>query len=134
MSTFNLTIVTPFGIYFKGDVSFLEVRNEDSVLGILPKHTPIISTVKLGKILVIINGNRNIYATSGGILNVKRDGTVTLLLNTIERKDEIDLTRAKNAKQKALDRIKRGENLDNSATRKLERAQNRINIVENKND
>ena len=134
MSTFNLTIVTPFGIYFKGDVSFLEVSNEDSVLGILPKHTPIISTVKLGKILVIINGNRNIYATSGGILNVKRDGTVTLLLNTIERKDEIDLTRAKNAKQKALDRIKRGENLDNSATRKLERAQNRINIVENKND
>lgn len=51
MSTFNLTIVTPFGIYFKGDVSFLEVRNEDSVLGILPKHTPIISTVKLGKSL-----------------------------------------------------------------------------------
>lgn len=134
MSTFNLTIVTPFGVYYKGEVNFLEVRNEDSVLGILPKHTPIISTVKLGKILVIINGNRNVYATSGGILDVKKDGTVTLLLNSIERKDEIDIERAKRAKQRALDRIEKGENKDNSANKSLARAENRINIVEDKND
>ena len=135
MSTFHLNILTPFGSYLEQDVEFLEVRNEDSVLGILPRHTPIISTVKLGKMRIKINGRIFLYATTGGVLNVKKDGTVTLLLKTIERNDEIDILRAKESLERAQNRISTGDNVDIArAKAAIDRASNRLRIAEGKDE
>lgn len=132
MSSFNLTVLTPFGTYYKGEASYLEVRNEDSVLGILPHHTPIISTVKLGKIKITIKGNKHVYACSGGLLNVKKDGSVTLMVSTIERSDEIDVARAKRSKERALKRIENNEGNLKRAESSLERAEVRIEVANEK--
>lgn len=132
MSTFNLTVLTPFGTYYKGEASYLEVRNEDSVLGILPRHAPIISTVKLGKVRITIKGNEHVYACTGGLLHVKKDGSVTLMVNTIERSDEIDVARAKRSKERALKRIEHNEGNIKRAESSLERAEIRIEVANEK--
>lgn len=127
MSSFHLEILTPFGHYFNGDVDYLEIRNPDGVLGILPHHTPLITTVVLSKIVVKIKGNRHSYATTGGLFNMKKDGTASLMLQTIERSDEIDVERAKKALERAKGRI-----AANKATLNLKRAEDAIKRAENR--
>ena len=134
MSSFHLEILTPFGHYFNGDVDYLEIRNPDGVLGILPHHTPLITTVVLSKIEVKIKGNRHSYATTGGLFNMKKDGTASLMLQTIERSDEIDVERAKKALERAKGRITANKATLNlkRAEDAIKRAENRLNVAQDK--
>ena len=134
MSSFHLEILTPFGHYFNGDVDYLEIRNPDGVLGILPHHTPIITPVVLCEIVVKIKGNRHSYATTGGLFNMKKDGSASLMLQTIERSDEIDVARAKRALERAEARINAHKDTLNlkRAEDAIKRANNRLNVAKDK--
>ena len=130
MKTFTLDIYTPFGHYLSDKVEFLKVSSEDYTLGILPGHAPLISTVTICEIEITKNGEKLNYATSGGVINIK-DDKVTLLLNTIESPDEIDLSRAEAAKQRAENRLSNADLEPMMVTRSklaLQRAINRINV------
>ena len=130
MKTFLLEIYTPYGKYFDRYVEEIIVKTEEYVLGILPGHAPLIAKVRLGKLEIIREGERSIYATGEGLINVKKDG-VTLLVDSIERKEEIDIDRAKEAKRRAEERLKEPLNIDvERATKALIRANNRIAIYE----
>ena len=131
MKTFLLEIYTPYGKYFDHYVEELVIQTEEYVLGILPNHTPLVAKVKTSKMEIIQNGEKKCYAIAEGLLNVKKDG-VTLLVESIESKDEIDIERAKQAKKRAEDRLKEPLNIDiERATKALIRANNRISIYEN---
>ena len=134
MSSFHLEILTPFGHYFNGEVEYLEIRNPDGVLGILPRHTPIITPVVLCKITVKISGKRHTYATTGGLFNMKSDGTASLMVKTIERSDEIDVERAKRALERAKRRIQEQKATLNlkRAEDAIKRAENRLNVAKDK--
>ena len=134
MSSFHLEILTPFGHYFNGDVEYLEFRNPDGVLGILPRHTPLITPVVLCEIILKIKGKRHAYASTGGLFNMKKDGTASLMLQTIERSDEIDVPRAKRAKERAEARLaSHKENINiERAKEAIRRAENRINVAKDK--
>lgn len=132
-NTFLLTIITPYGRYLEVNAEFLQVRNDKYSMGILPNHAPLVSTVSIDKVLVRAGGQEFIYACGGGIIEVEKE-KVTLILNSIERKDEIDLERAKQAKERALNRL---ENKDDDAVdiaraqAALARAIIRIDVSEN---
>ena len=80
---------------------------------------------------IIQNGEKKCYAIGKGLLNIKKDG-VTLLLESIESKEEIDIERARQAKSRAEQRLKEPLNIDvERAIRALNRANNRISIYEN---
>ena len=131
MKTFLLEIYTPYGKYLDRYVNELVIQTEEYVLGILPNHTPLVAKVKTSKMEIIQNGEKKCYAIAEGLLNVKKDG-VTLLVESIESKDEIDIERAKQAKKRAEDRLKEPLNIDvERATKALIRANNRISIYEN---
>ena len=131
MSTFLLEIFTPFGKYYDRYVDELVIQTDDYVLGILPNHTPLVSKVKVSKMLIIQNGDRKCYAIGEGLLNISKDG-VTLLLESIESKDDIDIDRAKDAKKRAEERLATLVNIDvERAQRALNRANNRIRVYEN---
>ena len=134
MSSFHLEILTPFGHYFNGDVDYIELRNPDGVLGILAHHTPIITPVVLCKIVTKISGRRHVYATTGGLFNMKSDGSASLMLQTIERSDEIDVERAKRALERAKNRISANKATLNlkRAEDAIKRAENRINVAKDK--
>ena len=131
MSSFKLQILTPFGQYFNGEVEYLSLSNSAGVLGILPHHIPLVTDVVLGKVIVVIKGNRHTYATTGGVLNIEKE-KVTLMLNTIERSDEIDVDRAKKSKERAEKRIESGEGNLKRAQDSLKRANNRLDVADKK--
>ena len=131
MKTFLLEIYTPYGKYFDRYVNELVIQTEEYVLGILPNHAPLVAKVKIGKMEIVQNGEKKCYANGEGLLNVQKDGVI-LLVETIESKDEIDIERAKQARDRALDRIKEPLNIDiERANRALIRANNRISVYEN---
>ena len=129
---FHLVILTPYGIYFDGQVDFLEVHSEDYNLGILPNHAPLVSTVDICKGVIRMDRTECVYAIGGGVINVKGHNEVTLILNSIERSDEINVERAKESLKRAEDRLSRSkddEAIDISrAKAALLRASNRIKI------
>ena len=128
--TFRVEIYTPTGKYLSTEADFLRVTSSVAVLGILPNHAPLITTLEICKLTIRSGSKENVYAISGGILNIKKDHSVTLLLNAIERNDEIDIERARNAQKRAEERISsHNEEVDISrAKAALSRALNRITI------
>jgi len=129
--TFLLTILTPFGKFYEGQVSFLSVKSNDFVLGILPNHAPLISTVDISKLIIKDEiGKPHIYAVNEGAIHIKESGDVLLMVKSIEGKDSIDINRAKAAKKRAEDRLNsKSDQLDVArAKNALLRAINRINI------
>jgi F-type H+-transporting ATPase subunit epsilon len=132
-NTFHLTILTPYGRYYDGSAEFLEVFSEKYSLGILPGHAPLISTLSVSKMTIQMpGGHKYIYAIGGGAINIDKDG-VTLILNSVERKDEIDVTRANEAKKRAEERLneaKQNSSIDTDRAKlAYVRALNRINIA-----
>ena len=128
-TTFKVDIYTPIGKYFSGDAEFLSVGTPIAVLGILPDHAPLITTLSISKLSIKIKSKEFVYAISGGVMNIKKDHSVTLLVNSIERKDEIDVNRAKEAQKRAEDRLKNTDNIDvKRAEAALSRALNRLSI------
>ena len=130
MKKFTLNIYTPYGHYLSDQIDFLNVRSEEYNLGILPDHSPLISTVTICEIVIEKDGVRENYATSGGVIKVENN-KVDLLLDTIERDDEIDLDRAYAAKERAENRLM-NTNLEpiliTQSKLALARAMNRIKI------
>ena len=130
MNSFTLNIFTPFNHYYSDEVEYLQVCSEKYMLGILPNHAPLVSTVVIGEIVIQKNGKKESYATSGGIIKVG-DNKVELLLQSIESMDEIDLDRAMAAKERALKRLANPdlETMKITASKlALARAENRINL------
>ena len=129
---FHLVVITPYGRYYDDVVDFLEVRSEDYSLGILPGHAPLVSTLSVCKMTTRRQGRTNVYAIGGGVININKE-QVTLILDSIERSDEIDLERAKEAKRRAEERLeqsKKDETIDVSRAKlALLKALNRIGLA-----
>lgn len=133
--TFTLRIITPKQKIFDGSIDLLNVMTSAGQMGILAHHTPLLSVVKVCELHIVTNKKTVYYATSGGVLSVQRD-QVLLLLDTIERVDQIDLNRAKDSLKRAEDRLKdQHEKLDEMrAKAAITRALNRISIKEKYTD
>ena len=132
-NSFKVEIYTPIGKYYVGEATYLTVTSSVAVLGILPDHAPLITTLEICKLTIKINSKELNYAISGGVMHIKADHTVVLLVNSIERSDEIDIARAKEAQKRAEARLaKRDEEVDiKRAEAALSRALNRISVYSN---
>ena len=122
-------IVTPIGIYKKFDTPILNVETIDGNRGILVKHTPLVTMLKVGKLSSIENNVRCEYSISGGLLYFEND-VAKILTDSIEFKDDIDEERAINAKERAMKRLElSNEEIDRKrAEYALKKANNRIKI------
>lgn len=71
-------------------------------LGILPKHTPLLTALQPGVIVIRKDGNEELFAVGGGFAEVRPD-KVTVLAQSAEHSEEIDAERAEVARQQAAD-------------------------------
>ena len=128
--TFRVEIYTPLGKYLSTDADFLRVTSKVSVLGILPNHAPLVTSLEICRLTIKKNSKEFHYAISGGVMNIKKDHSVVLLVNSIESSDEIDVKRALEAKKRAEERIAaHDDEIDISrAKAALSRALNRLSI------
>lgn len=128
--SFRVEIYTPTGRYLSSEATFLRVTSSVAVLGIMPNHAPLITTLEICKLTIKNNAQETNYAISGGVMHIKKDHSVVLLLNAIERSDEIDVNRALEAQRRAEERLAlRNNEIDvNRAKAALSRALNRISV------
>lgn len=129
MSTYHLKIVTPDKVQFDGEAESLVIRTVNGDVCILARHTEYIAPLAIGQAKVRANGKSRKASCSGGSL-VVTGGEATIIADTFEWEDEIDLERAEKAKAKAEERIA-NHNTDfelKIAEMKLKRALNRIRI------
>ncbi len=133
--TYHLLIITPKQKIFDGQVDLLNVVTSAGQMGILANHTPLLSVVQTSALHVISGKTTTYYATSGGVVSVQRD-KVLLLLDTIERADQIDLQRAKSSLKRAELRLQeKNEKLDEMrAKAAIDRALIRIQVKEKYTD
>ena len=127
MTPFKLQIITPEKTVYDGDVEQVIVRTTVGDVGILKGHEPYCAALSVGQMRIMTNGEFRRAATSGGIIKVSKEFT-TILVQTCEWADEIDVERANAAKEAAEERIKTAKS-DNDlllAEAKLKRALNRI--------
>lgn len=136
MSTFLVKIVTPNGIVYDQDAIFLVANTEAGSLGILPKHAPLIAPLKIDAVRIDLEGDKKDWvAVNGGIIEV-RDNVVSILANSAEKEGDIDVSRAKEAKERAEGKIARAkeehdETIDmDRAKVALYRAINRLNVAD----
>ena len=85
---------------FEGDVDIVVAPGEDGEMGILPHHAPLLTTLKPGVLKVRTGGREELFAISGGVMEVQPT-LVTVLADAAERAEEIDISRADEARQRA---------------------------------
>lgn len=129
---FNVKIITPTGMYGYLNATILNITTLDGMRGILSNHMPLVTMIDIGKMTIgnddEIPAYRYDYATGKGLLYFE-DNLAVILLNTIERKDEIDLDRAEKSLQRAEQRLKNKSDVDvERALKSKQRAKNRIKI------
>ena len=81
---FSLEIVTPHEVVFDGKVNYVEAPSSVGNLGILPSHTPLLATLKKGKIKVKHYEKEIVYNSSDGFIEILPD-KVRILIESVER-------------------------------------------------
>jgi F-type H+-transporting ATPase subunit epsilon len=101
MSTFRCDIVSAEDEIFHGEAELLVATGELGELGIAPRHAPLITRLKPGKVVVTLPGGEQLdFAVSGGILEVQPQ-VVTVLADTAIRAQDIDEAAVRKAKEEA---------------------------------
>lgn len=93
-------IVTQERLVYSAKVDMVVVDGLDGRLGILPNHSQLLTGLKVSELLVRIGKAEEVFAVSGGVLDVRPD-RVLVLADTAEHSDEIDLVRADEARKRA---------------------------------
>ena len=105
MATLRLEIITAERQVFADDVNAVVAPGIEGELGILPHHAPLMTMLKPGELLIRKDGEETYLVVSGGFLEVRPD-KVIVLADACERAEEIDITRAEEAKHRAEERLK----------------------------
>lgn len=104
MSSIRLDIVTAERAVYSEDVDMVIAPGVQGQLGILPHHTPLMTTLQAGELRIKKGGEEVSLAISGGFLEVRPD-KVVVLADSAERADEIDISRAEEARRRAQERL-----------------------------
>ncbi|MCD8573888.1 MAG: F0F1 ATP synthase subunit epsilon [Gammaproteobacteria bacterium] len=100
-SSLTLDIVSAERTIFSGQIALLIVSGAMGELGIMPGHSPLLTTLKPGKIRYKTTGNEDfLFYISGGILEVQ-PAVVTIIADTVIRAEDLDDAMALDAQQKA---------------------------------
>jgi F-type H+-transporting ATPase subunit epsilon len=93
-------IVSQDKLLFEGPVDIVVAPGTEGEMGILPNHTPLLTTLDFGVLRIRYQDQEQAFAIAGGFLEVRPD-VVTVLADVGELVDEIDEKRARDARERA---------------------------------
>ncbi len=106
MSTIHVDVVSAESLIFSGEAKFVALPGEGGELGILPKHTPLITRIKPGAVRIEkADGTEEFVFVAGGILEVQPN-VVTVLADTAIRGKDLDEAKAEEAKKRAEEALR----------------------------
>ena len=120
-------IISQDRIVFQGDADMVVLPGSDGEMGILPHHSPLLTTLKFGIIKVKIKGKENIFTVAGGIAEIQPD-MVSILADAAENVNEIDTARAEDARRRAEEFLAKGIPADTDAYLKMDAALRKSNL------
>ncbi len=124
----DVKIMAPDRVFYEGQVSFIEFNTTEGILGIYPKHIPMTVVIAPGVLkLVEENGETKEAALLSGFAEVLGD-SITMLAESVEWPDEIDIKRAEEAKIRAERRLKDDSQDMNRAELALKRSVVRMQL------
>ena len=106
-NTIHVDVVSAEESIFSGEAKFVALPGENGELGILPRHTPLITRIKPGAVRIerADNGEEEFVFVAGGILEVQ-PGSVTVLADTAIRGHDLDEAKANEARKQAEDALR----------------------------
>jgi F-type H+-transporting ATPase subunit epsilon len=131
--TFQLEIVTPEKMAVKDVAEEMQIPGKNGYLGILPGHAPLITELGVGEISYRKGGQTYFLAVAWGFAEVLPE-KVTILAETAERPQEIDVKRAEESKRRAEEALTNGKTEEDftRAEDSLRRAETRLEVAEKK--
>ncbi len=127
----DIEILSPEKLVYKGLAMVVTVPGVDGLFQVLNMHAPMVSMFETGVITVQDEkGNKINFSTRGGVAEVLKN-KVTILADTAEAKDDIDVERAQNSMKRAEERLGSGEkNIDRERAKfSLQRARIRLKVA-----
>ncbi|MGH6645715.1 F0F1 ATP synthase subunit epsilon [Aquabacterium sp.] len=124
-TTIHVDVVSAEESIFSGEATLVSLPGESGELGILPRHTPLITRIKAGAVRIqrADNNEEEFVFVAGGILEVQ-PGTVTVLADTAIRGKDLDESKANEAKRLAQEAVQNAKgDLD------LAKAQSELQIM-----
>lgn len=131
MPKMQLDIVTAERLISSDQVDFLVAPGTDGEFTVLPHHAPLLTTLKPGELRVVNDGEENYIVVSGGFLEMIGN-KATILADTAERAEEIDLERAEEAFERAKERTLNSKDLGDNLEQRLSamrRSEARIKVA-----
>lgn len=125
--TIRCEIVSQDRTVFAGDVDIVVLPGAAGEMGILPKHAPVLTTLKFGVVKVRKAGREDVFTVAGGVAEVQPD-IVTILADAAENVQEIDAARAEAARVRAEEALKAGASHDTDAYLAMEAALRKSNL------
>ncbi|MCQ2490462.1 MAG: ATP synthase F1 subunit epsilon [Ruminococcus sp.] len=127
--TFYLEIIATDRVFFKGDTEHLVITAVDGLLGILPGHEPLVTSLPTGELKYMVNGKWRYAAISEGFIQIMPDKAV-ILADSCELPEEIDIKRAEEARERAEEQMRQKQSIREyyETQAALNRAINRLKI------
>ena len=129
--TFQLEIVTPEKLVVKDMAEEVQIPGRNGYLGVLPGHAPLITELGAGEISYHSGGQLHRFSLAWGFAEVLPD-RVTVLAETVERANEIDVARAQQSLKEAEESLNSAKTEEefSIANGKIRRAQARIEVAQ----
>ncbi len=125
--TIRCEIVSQDRTVFAGDVDIVVLPGAGGEMGILPKHAPVLTTLKYGVIKIRKGGKEELFTVAGGVAEVQPD-IVTILADAAENINEIDVSRAEDARKRAEEILSKGIPADTDVYLAMEAALRKSNL------
>ncbi len=132
---FQLQVISPDRIFYDGEVDMVEVRTTEGEMGIYADHIPLTAIIAPGILRIHENGEVKEAALLSGFIEIQKK-RVTILAESCEWPEEIDVNRAEEAKVRAERRLKGAEGAINEmrAELALRRSLTRLSLADKKNN
>jgi F-type H+-transporting ATPase subunit epsilon len=130
-TTMHVEVVTAERKLYSGEADMVIAPGSEGQLGILPRHASLLTTLKVGEMLIKLGGAEEPFFVSGGFLEVSNN-KVTVLAESAEHAEEIDQARAEAARRRAQEYLAQAQSDVERAdlVGALERAVSRLHVAE----
>lgn len=127
-NTMRVKVIAPDRVFYEGDVTFMEFNTIEGIIGIYPRHIPTTVVIAPGVLKISESQGDKTAALHSGFAEILGD-SVTILAESVEWPDEIDVRRAEEAKIRAERRLSDSSQDVHRAELALKRAMLRLEMT-----
>jgi F-type H+-transporting ATPase subunit epsilon len=131
--TFDLSLVTPEGAAYEGEVRMVIVPGAAGEIGVLPRHAPLVAMLKAGETRIKARNEWTAFATGPGYFKVQRDRAI-ILVDEAVRAEDIDVEQARREVEELRALLERAEAGEEEIDRwlvaqRLRHAENKVAVA-----